>query len=148
MTAVGDVVDTVEYDIEPGKIREFARATYVEDPVHTDGRMAAERGFGAAPATLTHTVVAGHQRDQRAFLATLGMALDRVVVGSVRWRYHRPLLAGDHVVGVRRVAGDERRRNSRGAELRMVTLATDYVDTAGDTVATLTETLIERGPRA
>ncbi len=82
-------VDRVEYDIERGKIREFARATFTIDPVHTDRDAAQAAGFADVPATLTHTVVAGHQRDQRKFVETLGLALERVVVGSVKWTYLR-----------------------------------------------------------
>lgn len=75
------------------------------------------------PATATHVVVAGHHRDQRRFVEKLGLALERVVVGSVTWTYLRPLVAGDRLRGVRRLVGDRR----KGA-LRIVTLETDYVD--------------------
>ncbi|MDV7241548.1 MULTISPECIES: MaoC family dehydratase N-terminal domain-containing protein [Rhodococcus] len=139
------VVDRVEYDIERGKIREFTRATFVTDPVHTDPTAARDAGFGDVPATLTHTVVAGHQRDQRAFVDALGLALERVVVGSVTWTYLRPLTAGDHVVGTRRVVDDVRREGKRGGTMRLVTLETEYVDANGEPVVRLEEVLIERG---
>lgn len=139
------VVDRVEYDVERGKIREFTRATFTTDPVHTDPAVARDAGFPDVPATLTHTVVAGHQRDQRAFVDSLGLALARVVVGSVTWTYLRPLTAGDHVVGTRRVVADEQREGKRGGTMRVVTLETEYVDTEGEPVVRLEEVLIERG---
>ncbi|MFD4972441.1 MaoC family dehydratase N-terminal domain-containing protein [Streptomyces sp. NPDC058424] len=145
---VGEVVDQVAFDVESGKIREFARATFVEDPVHTDRAAAREAGFDDVPATPTHVVVAGHQRDQRAFVERLGLALERVVVGSVRWRYLRPLLAGDSLHGVRRVVRDERREGKRGGSMRMVTLETEYVDAEGAPVVRQLEVLIERGKSA
>ncbi|ATQ29180.1 FAS1-like dehydratase domain-containing protein [Rhodococcus ruber] len=138
-------VDRVEYDVERGKIREFARATFTTDPAHTDRAAAHAAGFADVPATLTHTVVAGHQRDQRRFVETLGLALERVVVGSVKWTYLRPLIAGDHVVGTRRVVDDARREGKRGGSMRVVTLETEYVDADGDPVVRLEEMLIERG---
>ncbi|CCW10856.1 MULTISPECIES: MaoC family dehydratase N-terminal domain-containing protein [Rhodococcus] len=138
-------VDRVEYDIERGKIREFARATFTTDPVHTDRSVAHTAGFADVPATLTHTVVAGHQRDQRRFVETLGLALERVVVGSVKWTFLRPLSAGDHVVGTRRIVDDVQREGKRGGSMRVVTLETEYVDAAGDPVVRLEEVLIERG---
>ena len=77
---LGLVVDEVEYVVEEGKIREFARATFVEDPVHTDGSVARERGLSAPAATATHVVVAGHHRDQRAFVARLGLDIAEILV--------------------------------------------------------------------
>ncbi|MDH6679211.1 acyl dehydratase [Rhodococcus sp. LBL1] len=139
------VIDRVEYTVEQGKIREFARATFSTDPVHTDPAAAREAGFDHVPATLTHTVVAGHQRDQRSFVDALGLALERVVVGSVTWTYLRPLVAGDHVIGTRRVVDDVQREGKRGGMMRVVTLETEYHDAAGELVVRLEEILIERG---
>lgn len=144
--SVGEL-DRIEYDIERGKIREFVRATFTTDPAHTDRDAARAAGFADVPATLTHTVVAGHQRDQRKFVDTLGLALERVVVGSVKWTYLRPLIAGDHVVGTRRIVDDIQREGKRGGSMRIVTLETEYVDTDGDPVVRLEEVLIERGER-
>ncbi|MBH0118742.1 MaoC family dehydratase N-terminal domain-containing protein [Rhodococcus sp. CX] len=142
--SVGEL-DRVDYDIERGKIREFVRATFTTDPAHSDRDAAQAAGFADVPATLTHTVVAGHQRDQRKFVDTLGLALERVVVGSVKWTYLRPLIAGDHVVGTRRIVDDVQREGKRGGSMRIVTLETEYVDTDGDPVVRLEEVLIERG---
>jgi acyl dehydratase len=135
-----DFVDEVTFDVEQGKILEFARATFAEDPVHVSEAAAQAAGFERVPATPTHVVVAGHHRDQRGFVDKLGLAFERVVVGSVKWTYLRPLLAGDRLHGVRRVVGDRR----KGA-LRIVTLETDYVDPVGESVVLVRETLIERG---
>ncbi|HWE90055.1 MAG TPA: MaoC family dehydratase N-terminal domain-containing protein [Pseudonocardiaceae bacterium] len=140
MTA--DIVDEVAFDVERGKIAEFARATFAEDPVHTDPDAAHAAGFDAVPATATHVVVAGHHRDQRGFVDKLGLAFERVVVGSVKWTYLRPLRAGDSLRGARRVVDDVRKR---GGALRVVTLETEYVDAAGQPAVRVTEVLIERG---
>jgi len=144
-TLVGTIVDEVTFDVERGKIREFARATHAQDSVHTDRDAARAAGFDDVLATPTHVVVAGHFRDQRAFLGTLGLALERVVVGSVSWQYLRPLKAGDALRGVRRVVGDERREGKRGGSMRLITLETEYVDTDGAPVVRQQEILIERG---
>ena len=53
------VVDEVAFDVERGKIREFARATHSQDPVHADLAAAREAGFEHELATATHVVVAG-----------------------------------------------------------------------------------------
>ncbi len=128
----GDILDIVTFPVESGKIREFARATFTEDPVHSDDGV----------ATLTHSVVTGHYRDQRGFVERLGLAIERVVVGSVSWDYVRPLVAGDRLVATRRVESDENRRG-----MRFVTLATEFTAAAGEIVLVQREVLIERGAK-
>lgn len=142
--AVGEVLDVVRFDVESGKIREFARATAAADPVHVDPDAAAASGFATPPATATHVVVAGHQRDQATFVARLGLALERVVVGSTAWTYERPLVAGDRLTGTRRVVADERKPRADGTSLRLVTLETEFTDAAGRAVVRQTDVLVER----
>lgn len=142
---IGTVVDTVRFEVERGKIAEFARATGATDAVHTDTEAARSAGFGDVLATATHVVVAGHQRDQRGFVERLGLELSRIVVGSVDWWYERPLRAGDRLEGVRTVVSDEIREGSRGGTMRLVTLETAYTDAAGEVAVRQREVLIERG---
>lgn len=144
-TVAGGIVDEVAFDIERGKIQEFARATRATDPVHTDADAARAAGFGDVLATPTHVVVAGHQRDQRAFVRSLGLRIERIVVGSVRWEHMRPLTAGDRLHGVRRVLSDERKEGKRGGTMRLVTLETEYRDADGEVVVRQREVLVERG---
>jgi acyl dehydratase len=145
---IGALVDEVTFDVERGKIGEFVLATHTVDPVHTDPEAARAAGFPDVLATPTHVVVAGHHRDQRGFVAQLGLAIERVVVGSVTWQYFRPLRAGDRLHGVRRVVADEHRAGRSGGSLRMVTLETEYRDARSAPVLRQREVLIERGPGA
>ena len=143
---VGFAVDEVSFEVEKGKIRELALATRAEDPVHTDIVAASSAGFATLPATLTHSIVAGHHRDQKSFVEHLGLALDRVMVGSVKWIHHRPAVAGDALTGARRVLSDVVKSGAKGT-LRLVTLRTDFVDSAGEIVTSVDEVLIERGTK-
>jgi hypothetical protein len=144
----GAVVDRIRIDVERGKIREFVVATRAQDAVHTDADAAARAGLAAEAATATHVVVAGHQRDQLGMLALLGLALDRVVVGSTSWSYRRPLVAGDRLVGTRRVVADERKARPDGTFLRLVTLETEYADVGGAPVVVQRDVLVERPARS
>jgi acyl dehydratase len=139
------VLDQVEFRVEAGKIREFVRATFAEDPVHTSAEVAHGAGYPAELATATHVVVAGHYRDQQAMIAALGLSLERVVVGSVSWQYLRPVVSGDRLRGTRRVVSDEQREGKRGGSMRMVTLETEYLDDGDEPVVRVREVLIERG---
>jgi acyl dehydratase len=136
---IGDTVDIVLFDVESGKIREFAVSTAVTDPIHTERDVARDAGFASLPATLTHSVVTGHQRDQHAFVSALGLDISRVVVGSVSWRYLRTLVAGDSLTATRTVIADESKRG-----MRFVTLETAFADAEGALVLTQTDVLIER----
>lgn len=142
---LGTVVDRVRFGVEPGKIAEFARATRTGDPIHTDPDAATAAGGAGQLATATHVVVAGHHRDQRGVVERLGLELSRVVVGSVRWTYERPLAAGTTLVGTRTVVGDETRQGRRGGTMRLVTLETLFADGSGDVSVRQREVLIERG---
>ncbi|MBN9739254.1 MULTISPECIES: MaoC family dehydratase N-terminal domain-containing protein [unclassified Pseudonocardia] len=144
-TAIGDVVDEVAFTVESGKIREFALATHTDDPVHTDSRCALAAGFGGVPATATHVVVSGHYRSQSAMVERLGLDLKRVVVGGVRWRYHRPLTAGDVLTGTRRLTSDEQLHSGTPRTNRRLVLTTVFVDRAGRPAVEWHETIIERG---
>ncbi|MFR9807320.1 MaoC family dehydratase N-terminal domain-containing protein [Pseudonocardia sp. RS010] len=139
-------VDVVAFDVERGKIREFARATRAADPVHTERAVARDRGHADVVATPTYVAVSLHYRDQREWVAALGLDIERTMVGSVRWTYRRPLVVGDAIVGRRRVVADERRHGT-GGELRLVTLETDFVDATGDTVVTQQDVVVERPAR-
>lgn len=141
----GTTIDRVNFDVERGKIKEFVVATGARDEIHTRTTAALAAGFADALATATHVVVAGHQRDQQAFVAALGLDLKRVVVGSVAWEYERPLAAGDSLVGTRVVVSDTTKSRHDGGQLRVVTLETSYADSDGAPVLRQREVLIERG---
>ena len=89
-TRIGMVVDTVEFPVEAGKVREFAIAVGDSD---------------TRTIPLTFATVASHWRDQAAMVATLGLDIRRVVVGGSEWEYHAPILIGDRLAG-RRVVTD------------------------------------------
>lgn len=144
---VGTIVDEVAFDVERGKIAEFARATGVRDAVHTDRREAERRHLPDVAATATHVVVAGHHRSAQSMLETLGLDLPRVMVGGTSWDYVRPLVAGDSLTGRRVVTGDVTKTSSSGSPLRILTLETEYRDRDGQVAVRQQETILERGRR-
>ena len=142
---VGTIVDEVNFDVERGKIAEFARATSAQDPVHTDRREVQRRRLSDVAATATHVVTAGHHRSPAALLDKLGLELARVVVGGTGWEYARPLVAGDSLTGRRMVIGDELKTSKSGSTLRIITLETEFRDREGAVAVRQQETIIERG---
>jgi acyl dehydratase len=121
---IGTVVDEFSFEVETGKVREFARAI----------------GAPIDPVPLTFTAVAAHHRDARAAVEKLGLDIRRVVVGEVEWEYERPLVVGDELRGRRVVAGVRER-----GTLKLVTLETEFRDARGEVALRQREVLIETG---
>jgi hypothetical protein len=143
---VGTVVDRVQLAVERGKIAEFARATRAQDRRHVEVGAASADGYAAPLATATHVVATGHLRDQRGYVASLGLDIERIVVGSVTWSYERALVAGDELTATRRVVADQTRAGRSGRN-RLVTLETEFVDATGVVAVRQREVLVERGVR-
>jgi hypothetical protein len=139
----GTVVERFAFDVEQEKIREFATA--IKDPAlrYRSQKAAAAEEFDRVPAPLTFSVVAGHYRDRVALVARLGLDIDRIVVGEVEWRYERPILAGDRLTGLCRVAEVRTKAGARGGAMTFVTLETEFRDQNGKVPIRQRELLIE-----
>lgn len=132
---------TAPYLVGREKVREFSRAVLSENPLNLDPQAAALAGYADVIAPPTFAVVV-----QEATLAQLlaepdaGIDFTRVVHGDQRFRYSRPIVAGDEltatltVVSVKTLGGNA-----------MVTAESAIVDSAGTHVVTATSTLVVRG---
>lgn len=146
MAVAGDLAGRVYPDTEPylvgrEKVREFARAVGSRDPVSLDHDAAVAAGHTDVVAPPTFAVVV-----QDLTLAQLladgsaGIDFGRVVHGDQRFRYSRPIVAGDlltarmTVTGVKTLGGNA-----------MVTAESIVRDAAGDHVVTAMSTLVVRG---
>jgi len=131
---------TEPYRVSAAKIREFAEAVGGTDPVHVDADVARSRGYADVIAPPTFAVLIAMQCD--AQLVTdpeAGVDYSRVVHGEQRFVHHRPITAGDDVVGVLHVDAVK----AAGGHT-MVTTRTEL--TAGDDdLCTAVSTLVIRG---
>lgn len=121
--------------VERGKVVEFARAVGSDSPLHVDEAAAAAAGYPGLVAPLVFSCVVAHWNggDGAALATELGLELSRVVHGEQRWIHHRPLVAGDELTGRRAVAG-VRTKGQPGAQMTLVTVATDFHDAQGHAV--------------
>jgi hypothetical protein len=62
MAATGGLVDEVAFDVERGKIREFALATFAADPISTDRQASAERDRSRRHAARRPSSLPRHER--------------------------------------------------------------------------------------
>jgi acyl dehydratase len=132
---------TEPYLVGREKIREFARAVFATQPVHLDVAAASAAGYCDVVAPPTFAVVI-QERTLAQLLAEPDSGIDfaRVVHGDQRFRYSRPIVAGDELTATLTVSSVK----SLGAH-SMVTAESDILDATGAHVVTAVSTLVVRG---
>jgi acyl dehydratase len=132
---------TTPYVVSAAKIVEFAEAVGSSDAVHTDPEVARARGYGDVIAPPTFAVLIAQRCDRQLILdPEAGIDYSRVVHGEQRFVHHRPLTAGDAIVGTLHV---DAVREAGGHA--MVTTRTELTTTADEPVCTATSTIVIRG---
>ena len=123
------------------KVREFARAVSATSPLNHDPEAARAAGYADVVAPPTFAMVIQDQTLQQLLAdPDAGIVLSRVLHGEQRFRYTRPIVAGDeltarlHVRSVRAVGGNA-----------MVTSEAEVLDADGAHVVTATSILVVGG---
>lgn len=132
---------TAPYLVGREKVREFARAVLATDPQHTDPVAAQALGFADVVAPPTFAMVIQDLTLQQLLAEPeSGIVLERTVHAEQRFRYTRPIVAGDELTGRLRVTGV--RPFGEGA---MVTSEAEITDADGGHVVTATSVLLIGG---
>jgi acyl dehydratase len=123
------------------KIREFAAAIGAADPIHHDPEAGRKAGYPDVVAPPTFPVVLAMASSKRVVEdPDLGVDYSRVVHGDQRFRYARPVVAGDELVCTDAVE----EIMSRGGH-DFLTIRTDMATVAGDPVVSVWMKLVVRG---
>lgn len=132
---------TTPYLVGREKVREFARAVFATDPQHDDPAAAQALGYAdvVAPPTFA-MVIQDITLQQLLGEPDSGIVLERVVHAEQRFRYTRPIVAGDELTG--RLTVTAIRAFGKGA---MVTSEAEITDAGGDHVVTATSVLLVGG---
>ena len=132
---------TAPYSVGREKIREFAEAVGADDVVHVNQVQARARGYRDVIAPPTFAVVIA-QQCERQFIVDpeAGIDFNRLVHGEQRFVHHRPITAGDEIVGVLTIDSVK----SAGGN-SMVTTRTELSTIEGEPVCTATSTVVIRG---
>jgi acyl dehydratase len=135
---------TAPYLVGREKIREFASAIGATDAEYHDPEAARAIGYAdvVAPPTFP-VVITMAASEQIVGDPELGLDYSRVVHGDQRFRYTRPVVAGDALVCVNSV--DE--ITQRGGH-DFLTTRTEVTTEAGEPVVTVWSKLVQRGPEA
>lgn len=132
---------TEPYLVGREKIREFATAIGATDPAHHEVAAARALGYPDLLAPPTFPVVITMAASQQIVEdPALGVDYSRVVHGDQRFRYVRPVVAGDELVCVNTVEEIV----SRGGH-DFLTTRTDVTTPAGESVVTVWSKLVVRG---
>lgn len=136
-----------EFEIQAGKVEEFARAVGDDNPAHRDGESAREQGFQGVPAPLTFTRVGFFPRyrpegvsELRPF--DLGFAAERQLHGEQEYEYERPLLVGDVLAGTITLT-DVYQRDGTGGTLTFAEFEIEYRDAEDELVLVERSSVIE-----
>ena len=132
---------TAPYLVGREKVREFARAVFATDPQHTDPVAARARGYTDVVAPPTFAMVIQDLTLQQLLAEPdSGIALERTIHAEQRFRYTRPIVAGDELTAQLSIGGV--RAVGKGA---MVTSEAEITDAAGAHVVTATSILLIGG---
>jgi acyl dehydratase len=129
---------TAPYLVGREKVREFARAVFATDAQHVDPEAARALGYADVVAPPTFAMVLQDLTLQQLLAEPdSGIVLSRVLHAEQRFRYSRPIVAGDELVarlavtGIRTLGGNA-----------MVTSEAEMTDAAGNHVVTATSVLL------
>lgn len=132
---------TAPYLVGREKVREFARAVFADAPEHTDLEAARALGYPDLVAPPTFAIVV-QELTLRQLMSEpdSGIVLERTVHGEQRFRWTRPIVAGDELTARLSVASVR----ALGANA-MVTSETEITDAEGAHVVTATSVLVIGG---
>lgn len=129
---------TAPYLVGREKVREFARAVFADAPQHTDPEAARALGYADVVAPPTFAMVVQDLTLQQLLGdPDSGIELSRLVHAEQRFRYSRPIVAGDELVATLSVTGIR----SMGGNA-MITSEAEIVDADGAHVVTTTSILL------
>ncbi|HEY7721725.1 MAG TPA: MaoC family dehydratase N-terminal domain-containing protein [Pedococcus sp.] len=129
------------YAVDAAALAAFAAAVGTTDPVHTDADAARAAGYRDVIAPPTFAVTIAQQCDRQLVEdPEAGIDFSRVVHGEQRFVHHRPITAGDEVLGTLTV---DSVRAAGGHS--MVTTRTELATSAGEALCTAISTIVVRG---
>jgi len=123
------------------KIREFARAVRATNSLHHDVEASRAAGFAdvIAPTTFT-TVVQSPSVTQLVETPDTGLDPHRIVHGSEKIEYRRPIVAGEELSTTLTITDITERAGSS-----ILSTICEIRNESGDVVATITSSLLHRG---
>lgn len=132
------------FEVEKGKIREFARAIGDKNPLYYDEKAAREAGFeGLALPPSFPTVFSNFGGTMGVLLDDLKLDLAKILHGGLQYEYFKPVKPGDILRGKVKVANVFEKAGKSGT-MDFIVMETTYTNQNGEKVLVDTSTLIQR----
>lgn len=133
------------FPVEKGKIREFCNVLRMNNPVFYDEKKAQEAGFRSIPAPLIYSQAYVFFNDSDFPFEELGLDLRYILHGEKEYDYYRPLVAGDVLSAVCRIADVYEKEGKRGGKMIFLVTELEFTDQHGEKVLTSKQTFIQTG---
>lgn len=155
---IGRSTGTTVVTVERGHVATFADAVKEQHPAYRDRRAAEAAGLPGIPAPPTYPFVMGSfgaypelqpegDPADASIMAVLGSLMRNgglILHGEQAFTYHRPVFAGDVLVGEGKVV-DAYQKESKGKTMTFVVVETAWTDRdSGEPVCTSTMNMIHR----
>ncbi len=129
--------------VEWGKVREFARSIRDPNPVYFDPD-AARKECGGIPVPLTFLQTSAFWQTAES-APSLNFDMRRILHGEQEFEFFKPILVGDTLTGVTKVADLYEKEGGRGGKMTFLVVETTYTNQKSERVAVSRSTLIETG---
>ena len=101
---IGREYESFSFEVEKGRIRQFADAIGDDNPIYRDEAAAKAEGYATIPAPPTFGYVAIMDADQAfTVLRDIRADISRSLHGEQRFTYYAPIYAGDTVNGRQKI---------------------------------------------
>lgn len=144
-TKVGKTFDPIVWEVERGKIREFAKAIGDPNPIYLDREAAIREGYRDTPVPPTFlTVPMMWSSSMPVLINDLKINFMMVLHGEEEYEYYQEIYPGDVITGIPKVTKMEEKTSKSGSKMDMITLEVLYTNQRGEKVAKVRSLLVER----
>ncbi len=145
LSKVGTEYPPIIWEVERGKIKEFAKAIGDPNPVYLDQDAAVGEGYKDIPAPATFLTVPMMWCDKMpAIINDLKINFMMVLHGEEEYEYYHQIYPGDVITGTPKVVKMEEKTSKSGAKMDMITMEVLYTNQKGEEVAKVRSLLVER----
>jgi acyl dehydratase len=131
------------WDIEKGKIKEFANAIEDPNPIFRDEEAAKAAGLPGIPAPLTFLVTEIFHFDEKTPRPDYKVDLRRILDGGTEYEYIKPVIAGDTITSSTKVTDIYEKKGRRGGTMTFLVAETTYKNQNDEVCVISRGTLIE-----
>ena len=139
---IGKTYPRFVFEVEKGRILQFADAIRDPNPIYRDTAVARAAGYRAIPAPPTFGYVAVMDHDQSfGLLRDLKVVILRVLHGEQWFTYQRPIYAGDLLTGETKVLDIY---DKKGGALDFIVSETSLSNQTGERVCDMRTVIVVR----